>query len=276
MGSLNRKSSFSGPSSIRSSPPNASSEPDAIRRVKSSGNLNAAGRPTVRLDSPERDSGSGQKLGGLRSYTFEPAQQRRGNFTKVRMELWRNQTSIEPSHGPPAPIISRLPVAELGMEERRVRQWEEAELQMGHLKRYRNPLVDGAKRALRIQGEKETKTRESADKLAPRKSKDRTAQHRERGDAPHPGADGAALPEAGSRARSPNRSRPTSRHDHRAFHEAPHHGSGGGHRVRFEVGLDGEEGPGGDEEPGNERERELDGLIRGLWAGSEGGKGGDD
>lgn len=143
---LSGRTDYSTLSSARSSPSHGVTDADRMRRSKSSGDLlGRPQKPTATEDEPDAD-GEGS---GIHSYTFQAPQQRRTNFTQVRMELWRNQTAIEPSHGPPAAIINRLPVADLDGEERSIRQWEEAQAQITHLKRFRNPIVDSAKRALR-------------------------------------------------------------------------------------------------------------------------------
>ena len=127
------------------------------------------------------------------SYTFQaPPQRLLGGNTQAKMDLWRTQTltNVEPSHHQQYTH---------GSEERRVRLWQEAESEIGYIRRFRNPVIEGVKRV--------QKTQKKKDKEAARDG----ARERDR--------DGA------ERTRNPQ-SRPGSRPGSR------------GRGVRFEVGMD--------------------------------------
>ena len=113
---------------------------DAVRRAKSSGNLKSA--PT--LDSPSGNSPP--------SYTILPQPKRPGGNTQAKLDLWRSRTNVEPSPGPLVPLTSGFPTVNVGistMQDKRSRLWEGAEGEMGHLRRFRNPVLEGVKRALK-------------------------------------------------------------------------------------------------------------------------------
>ena len=113
---------------------------DAVRRAKSAGNLNSA--PT--LDRASANSPP--------SYTVPPQPKPLGGNTQAKLDLWRSRTNVEPSSGPPVPLTSGFPAVNVGMsamQDRRSRLWESAEGEMGHLRRFRNPVLEGVGRALK-------------------------------------------------------------------------------------------------------------------------------
>ncbi|MCJ1241470.1 hypothetical protein MMC14_009475 [Varicellaria rhodocarpa] len=126
------------PSRTRSPSPEASL--DAVRRAKSAGNLNSA----PALDSPSGNSPP--------SYTILPQPKRPGGNTQAKLDLWRSRTHAEPSAGSPVPLTSGFPTINIGMsviQDKRSRLWEGAEGEMGHLRRFRNPVLEGVGRALK-------------------------------------------------------------------------------------------------------------------------------
>ena len=200
---------------------------EQVRRAKSAGNLQASRVPIVTQET---------NVGGRSppSYTFQSAATRRmGGYTQAKLDLWRTQTSVEPSHGPPAPLMKGAPVGMLGTEERRVRLWDEAEAEMGHVRRFRNPVVDGVQRVLRMQKKREK-----------RAGKERSGERVVVNGARERDVDGAA-----DRGRAAE-SRPVSRHGPRS--------------VRFEVGVENDLDGGADEHGDS-----VEDLLRRLWEGGE-------
>ncbi|MCJ1319919.1 hypothetical protein MMC15_005255 [Xylographa vitiligo] len=132
-------------SRTRSPSPNPSAvAADSVRRAKSTGNLNPASTTPNTTESTKR---------APPSYTIDPHSTRRaGGNTAAKQELWRTQVNIEsptPHAGPVLAIraSSGLP-GMLGSEERRARLWERAEGEMGYLRRFRNPVLEGVGRVV--------------------------------------------------------------------------------------------------------------------------------
>ncbi|MCJ1243571.1 hypothetical protein MMC30_000768 [Trapelia coarctata] len=220
----------------RSPSPNpAGPEPaDAVRRAKSTGNLtNSSGATTIR---PTTESGRQSPP----SYSVDPRQHRRpGGNTAAKLELWRTQVNIESPQGPSSLAIRGVPGSlqpnMLGTEDRRVKLWEIAEGQMGYLRRFRNPVLEGVGRALKAHKSKSKGKAKSVDgRSLDLRSTYADSQKDSRG--------------RGSESRPP---------------------SAGRRSVRFDTGADGA-GVSGSEVDGEE---ELEGLLRRMWVGDEGGEG---
>ncbi|MCJ1282403.1 hypothetical protein MMC26_001726 [Xylographa opegraphella] len=116
---------------------------DSVRRAKSTGNLNPASTTTESLKRAPP------------SYNIDPRSTRRaGGNTAAKQELWRTQVNIESpaSHtGAGAGLATRGASGLQGMvgsEERRIRLWERAEGEMGYLRRFRNPVLEGLGRVV--------------------------------------------------------------------------------------------------------------------------------
>ena len=74
---------------------------------------------------------------------FAPAPHRRpGGNTQAKLDLWRTQGNVEPSHGPPAPLRRGVADGLLGTDERRVRLWEKVDAEELCLRRFRNPVIE--------------------------------------------------------------------------------------------------------------------------------------
>ena len=117
---------------------------DKVRRAKSFSNLtNQPRAPTA-----TKESASNLSRQGPETYTFQPPPRVGGN-TQAKLNLWRDHERQEPLIGPPPTLMQRAPVIMLGTEERRIRLWEGAEKEMGYLKRFRNPVVEAASRAVK-------------------------------------------------------------------------------------------------------------------------------
>lgn len=215
----------------RSPSPNpAGPEPaDAVRRAKSTGNLTNSSNATVR---PTMESGRQSPP----SYSVDPRQHRRpGGNTAAKLELWRTQVNIESPQGPPSLAIRGVPGSlqpnMLGTEDRRVKLWEIAEGQIGYLRRFRNPVLEGVGRTLKTSKSKSKGKAKSVDG----RSVDWKSTHSSLVDWRGRGVE-SRPPSAGRRS------------------------------VRFDTGGD---GPVSESEDGEE---ELEGLLRRMWMGDEGGE----
>ena len=117
---------------------------DNVRRAKSFSNL--TNQPRTPTATKESSSIVGRQ--GPETYTFQPPPRVGGN-TQAKLNLWRDHERQEPLHGPPPTLMQRAPVIMLGTEDRRIRLWEGAEKEMGYLKRFRNPVIEAASRAVK-------------------------------------------------------------------------------------------------------------------------------
>ena len=247
-----RTSTFSTLSSRAPSPSNESS--DAIRRAKSIPNLSTKQRtPTITKDAASKLSREAPETD-----TFEPPPRLAGGKTQAKLNLWRDHERVEPLHGPPPTLMHRAPPGILGTEERRIRLWEGAEAELSHLKRFRNPIVESARRAIKSSGrgkeKKRTRERDGEGGLAIR-----AAQGRQTGGSGHPGSYIDSVAENGSAG-----SRRTFESEVQGTRPPSQAGS---RNVRFEVG--------GGDEPRNREQNFEDGngveeLLRRLWIGGEG------
>ncbi|MCJ1400556.1 hypothetical protein MMC11_003762 [Xylographa trunciseda] len=132
------------PRSRSPSPNPSSTAADHVRRAKSTGNLNSA--------PPAPDNGESAKRPPP-SYSIDPrATRRAGGNTAAKQELWRTQVNIEspaPHAGPGLAMRGASGLhGMLGTEERRIRLWERAEGEMGYLRRFRNPVLEGVGRVV--------------------------------------------------------------------------------------------------------------------------------
>jgi hypothetical protein len=137
---------------------------DVVHRAKSAGNLASTASSTSNV--PRAGTNARIEPASSRSppsYTFEPpAHHRRpGGNTQAKLNLWRAQGDVGQSHGPPAPLLARGGVAHgqfglnlLGIEERTGRVWDAASKEMGYIKRFRNPVLEGIGRAMAAKGKK--------------------------------------------------------------------------------------------------------------------------
>ncbi|MCJ1420953.1 hypothetical protein MMC32_007313 [Xylographa parallela] len=117
---------------------------DPVRRAKSTGNLNPASTAPNPTESPKR---------APPSYSIDPRSTRRaGGNTAAKQELWRTQVNIESPapHTSPGLAIRGASGLQgmLGSEERRIRLWERAEGELGYLRRFRNPVLEGLGRVV--------------------------------------------------------------------------------------------------------------------------------
>ncbi|MCJ1395653.1 hypothetical protein MMC18_008858 [Xylographa bjoerkii] len=117
---------------------------DPVRRAKSTGNLNSASTAPNTIEPAKR---------APPSYSIDPRSTRRaGGNTAAKQELWRTQVNIESpaSHTGPGLAIRGASGLQgmLGTEERRIRLWERAEGEMGYLRRFRNPVLEGVGRVV--------------------------------------------------------------------------------------------------------------------------------
>lgn len=119
----------------------------------------------------------------------------------------------------------------LGTEDRRVKLWEIAEGQIGYLRRFRNPVLEGVGRTLKTSKSKSKGKAKSVDG----RSVDWKSTHSSLVDGRGRGVE-SRPPSAGRRS------------------------------VRFDTGGD---GPASESEDGEE---ELEGLLRRMWMGDEGGE----
>ena len=122
------------------SPPN-----DQVRRAKSAHNLTFT---TAQLDESRPSSPP--------SYTIPSQPKRPGGNTQAKLDLWRTQANVDPTPGPPAAIIQGFQGMSagragnvMGLEERCVKIWEGAESEIGHLRRFRNPVVESVDKVLK-------------------------------------------------------------------------------------------------------------------------------
>ncbi|MCJ1354195.1 MAG: hypothetical protein MMC33_004182 [Icmadophila ericetorum] len=122
------------------SPPN-----DPVRRAKSAHNLifNTSQLDESRPSSPP-------------SYTIPTQPKRPGGNTQAKLDLWRTQANVDPAPGPPTAIIQGFQGMSagragnvMGMEERCVKIWDGAESEIGHLRRFRNPVAESADKVLK-------------------------------------------------------------------------------------------------------------------------------
>lgn len=138
--------------------PSSTSAADAVRRAKSTGNLNNNSTGST-ADSSKRSPPS---------YNIDPKATRRpGGNTAAKLELWRTQVNIESPQGLP-PLAMRgaagsLHPGMMGTEDRRIRLWERADSEMGYLRRFRNPVLEGVARALKATKGKGRKKAKSTD-----------------------------------------------------------------------------------------------------------------
>ena len=133
------------------SPNRMSSDPiDTVRRAKSAGNLDISSASTL-VTAPDLRRQSPP------SYTIDPRKHRRpGGNTAAKLELWRTQVNIESPQGPPPPALKGPPgnfqPNMFETEDRWKKLWERAQGEMGYLRLFRNPVIEGVGRA--IKGEK--------------------------------------------------------------------------------------------------------------------------
>ncbi|MCJ1380130.1 hypothetical protein MMC17_003233 [Xylographa soralifera] len=157
----------------RSPSPNPSTvATDPVRRAKSTGNLNPASTTPNTTESSKR---------APPSYSIDPRSTRRaGGNTAAKQELWRTQVNIEspaPHAGQGLAIRGASGLqGMLGSEERRIRLWERAEGEMGYLRRFRNPVLEGLGRVL---GGKGKGTRKKVDGVERDRERGRTKDGRE-------------------------------------------------------------------------------------------------
>ncbi|MCJ1445336.1 MAG: hypothetical protein MMC23_005841 [Stictis urceolatum] len=235
----------------RSPSPSRPAGDDPLRKAKSTANLAATGLTAGPAVSRDPDSSKGPV-----SYTFEPATRRpAGGNTQAKLDLWRTQTHVEPAHNPPAPMMKGANAAAMmGVEEKRARLFEDAEAELGYLRRFKNPVVEGARRAVKV-----WKRREKAVKALAVADGRSGGVNGVNGEAVNgldlgngPGFASGSASGHGERGRERGEaSRPVSRAGPRA--------------VRFEVGLD----PGDDLDESPEQADGLEALLRSLWAGGE-------
>lgn len=117
-------------------------ELDHVRRSKSAQNLSSS-PPGIISTSPP-------------SYIVLPQPKRPGGNTQAKLDLWRSRTHVEPSQTSVAPHSQGLSsggvptaIMGLGMAEKRTRLSEVAEGEIGHLRRFRNPVLEGVGRILK-------------------------------------------------------------------------------------------------------------------------------
>ncbi|MCJ1477761.1 hypothetical protein MMC13_006434 [Lambiella insularis] len=145
----------------RSPNPPTATTADTVRRAKSSSNIQTASAATSL-------STTGSSKRSPPSYNIDPKLTRRpGGNTAAKLELWRSQGNIDSPQGP-SPLAMRgalgiLHPGMLGAEDRRKMLWEQAEGEMGYLRRFRNPVLEGVGRALKTVKGKGGKKAKGAD-----------------------------------------------------------------------------------------------------------------
>ena len=237
-------STYSALSSRAASP--APEAADALRRARSIPNLSTTKQrtPTATKDSTSREAPE--------SYTFQPPPRLGGGSNILaKLNLWRDHERVEPLHGPPPTLMHRAPMGMLGTEERRVRLWEGAEAELGYIKRFRNPIVESARRVVKgPSGGKEKKRARDRDSV--------------RGLAIHAGGPGHGVGDgmAENASAGSRRTLDSETHSNRPSSRT------GSRNVRFEVGGEEEQ-----RDRGRETRLELEGadgieeLLRRMWTG---------
>jgi hypothetical protein len=207
------------------------SNADAVRRAKSTGNLSE----TI-SEPPHATADTGRR--SPPSFEIDPRKVRRpGGNTAAKLELWRTQLNIEPPQGPPPAVLRGFPgqyhQSLLSEEDQIMKRWQRAETELNHSRRFRNPVLEGAERVLK--------------RHKPPSSSGRSNTRM--------GADTESL---GSRGRN-NQSRPASA------------ATNSRRSLRFEMGEGVVVAPGDGSREEGEGEGELEGLLRRMWLGDEGG-----
>jgi hypothetical protein len=217
-----------------------------LRKSASAGNLLSSKRTPLVTKDPEP---SNSKLPP--SYTFtRQGKPSSGTNTQNKLDLWRLQGNVEPSEGPPAPLMKGAPVGLLGTEERRARLWEGAEHEMAALRRFVNPVLDSVKRA-----QTKSKKLKSDQKLLTNgiHGRDHASSNESRlststGTSSETTGTNGANTTSSKRTTVVDTGRPTSRTGPRS--------------VRFEVGVD-------ESARDNDGNEALEELLRRIWAGNE-------
>lgn len=153
--------------SLQGSPP-VNGHLEAVRRAKSAANLshpgltNGSGPSALPPQAPQPNH--------TRASPFESARDPREaakSLTQLKLDLQRISTNREPAHAPAVqPPLAMMhganAVAGLGTErsaERRVRQWEQAELEFRNGRRFHDMLAEGVARLDKRSAEKKKKKR---------------------------------------------------------------------------------------------------------------------
>ena len=150
----------------RDSPPGSpaiNDQPEAFRRAKSVGNLTHP--PLTNGSEPSASPPQAPTPNHTRVSPFESARDPREagkSLTQLKLDLQRISTNREPAHAPAVqpPLIlmhGANAVAGLGEErsaERRVRQWEQAELEFRNGRRFHHMLAEGLARLDKRRNEK--------------------------------------------------------------------------------------------------------------------------
>lgn len=146
---------------------------EAVRRAKSAANL--IHPPLTNGSGPSASPPQGPPLNHTRASPFESARNPRGagkSLTQLKLDLQRISTNREPAHAPAVqPPLAMMhganAVAGLGTErsaERRIRQWEQAELEFRNGRRFHDMLAEGVARLdKRSAGKKKKRGRERED-----------------------------------------------------------------------------------------------------------------
>ena len=145
------------------SSPRINGHVEAVRRARSAANLT---HPRLANGSePSASPPQATAPRNVRASPFESARDPREagkSLTQLKLDLQRISTNREPAHAPAVqPTLAMMhgahAVAGLGGErsvERRVRQWEQAELELRNVRRFQNMLVEGVARLEKRSGEK--------------------------------------------------------------------------------------------------------------------------
>lgn len=251
---------------------------DSVRRAKSAYNIRTTVPPT---NADQNIGGSSEGRRSPPSFTFDPLKHRRaGGNTQAKLDLWRTQVNtVEPpqSHRNTASTMAK-PAGSGGIIDflgaadgrSRVRMWEKANSEMRYLRRFRNPTVEGAARALwRLEKDNDYEkpragTPTAANTAMPRSEREHESGLESSGSVPIPDGEMDADRERdwGGRLRAAEgASRPVS--------------AAGRRNVRFEmIDADAEEAV-SDEDEGYDEEQVED-ILRRWWDGDGGDGGGDE
>ncbi|CAF9918450.1 MAG: hypothetical protein GOMPHAMPRED_001522 [Gomphillus americanus] len=135
--SLSRSTMFESPAGDRNLPDAATG--DNIRQSASVGNL---------IKKPLQVTQDSEETAKVPSYTFAfTGAGRYGAATQTKLNLWRSQTSVEPTGGHSTAMLGEAPIDLLNTDERRMMLWQNAEKELNAVRRFVNPVLESAKRA---------------------------------------------------------------------------------------------------------------------------------
>ena len=136
--SPSRSSMIESPTGDHNSLPNTVTG-DNIRQSASVGNL---------MKKPLQVTQDSQETANVPSFTFAfTGSGRYGAATQTKLNLWRSQTSVELTGGPPTAMLGEAPIDLLNTDERRMMLWQNAEKELNAVRRFVNPILESVKRA---------------------------------------------------------------------------------------------------------------------------------